>query len=100
MSQHKESIDAPAPRRAPRIHSWSPIVPVAAVFLLLATVSSATAQSCVQPPGDIIAWWPGDTDGRDISGKGSDAQLQNGATAGVAGHTRGAFQFDGVDDIA
>jgi hypothetical protein len=70
------------------------------LLLLSAVVGPAVAQTCVPPPAGIIAWWPGDTNANDISGNINHAQLQNGATAGATGHVGGAFQFDGVDDVA
>jgi MSHA biogenesis protein MshQ len=48
----------------------------------------------------MIAWWPGETNVQDLSGNANHAQLQNGAQAGVTGLVGGAFQFDGINDVA
>lgn len=69
------------------------------LFFIFALASHAAAQTCIQSPEGIIAWWPGDN-ADDISGNANHAQLQNGATAGVPGHVGGTFQFDGVNDVA
>ncbi|OLE97371.1 MAG: hypothetical protein AUG75_09120, partial [Cyanobacteria bacterium 13_1_20CM_4_61_6] len=50
---------------------------------------------CVPPPTDMIAWWPGDDNPKDIQG-GHDATL-NDATFGP-GEVSDAFNFDGTDD--
>src|SRR5262245_54742490 len=71
------------------------------IVCLLGTAGQLLATStCVPPPAGVPAWWPGNTDAQDISGNIHHAQLQNGATAGVPGHMGGAFQFDGLDDLA
>jgi hypothetical protein len=60
--------------------------------LLSATIpASPAAAACVEPPGDMIAWWPGDNSTDDIQG-GNDGTLQSGAGYG-AGKVGAAFSF-------
>jgi hypothetical protein len=73
---------------------------IVAISLSSIAVSFCPAQPCTPPPPDLIAWWSGDSDGTDITGNSYDALLNNGAVAGVPGWVGGAFQFDGLDDIA
>ena len=51
-------------------------------FALIALPGSATAQSCVAPPGGLVGWWPGDQGVNDFD----DIQSDNDGTpsAGVA----------------
>jgi hypothetical protein len=69
---------------------------IAAAFLalLLATGTWAQSQSCVQPPPNLVSWWPGDGNANDIQ-DGNNGTLQNGATfaPGLVGQ---AFSFDGA----
>ncbi len=67
----------------------------ALVLLLLA--SQASAQVCTTPPADLVAWWPGGGDAKDIVGT-NDGTPQNGA-AFAAGKVGQAFSFDGSDDF-
>ena len=59
--------------------------------------SSASAQTCVQPPAGVVSWWPGDGNADDIQ-NGNDGTLQNGAmfAQGIVGQ---AFSLDGSDDF-
>jgi hypothetical protein len=52
--------------------------------------------SCVTPPSNMIAWWPGDGNTKDIQG-GNNGQLKNGTTFG-AGEVGQAFKFNGVNN--
>ncbi|HEY2104029.1 MAG TPA: LamG domain-containing protein, partial [Chthoniobacterales bacterium] len=56
---------------------------------------SAGKCPCITPPSNMIAWWPGDDNAKDIQG-GHDATL-NDATFGP-GEVSDAFKFDGTDD--
>src|ERR1700730_5491445 len=56
---------------------------------------SAGKCPCVTPPNNMIAWWPGDDNAKDIKG-GHDGTL-NDATFGP-GEVSDAFKFDGTDD--
>jgi len=67
-----------------------------AVLLVFISGVYAMAQTCIQPPAGLVAWWPGDGNANDIIG-GNDGTLQNGATF-VSGKVGQAFSFDGVDD--
>src|SRR4029077_939993 len=49
---------------------------------------------CVTPPSNMVAWWPGDDNAKDIQG-GNDGTV-NGATFGP-GEVNDAFNFDGSD---
>lgn len=53
--------------------------------------------ACVEPPANLVGWWPGDGNGVDIIG-GNDATVMSGATFG-AGKVSEAFSLDGVDDF-
>ncbi|MBW2719981.1 MAG: hypothetical protein JRD94_15965 [Deltaproteobacteria bacterium] len=66
-------------------------------IFLLATVmfaGHAAAQDCVEPPGGLVSWWPGDGNADDIV-SGFDGTLVNGATF-APGFVGDAFRFDGV----
>ena len=68
-------------------------------FCLLQTTipRAAGAADAVSPPAGLVGWWPGDGFALDISGKGNNGTLQNGATY-APGKVGQAFSFDGVDD--
>ena len=61
---------------------------------MVGTVNVAAV--CTPPPPNMISWYPGEGNGRDIGG-GNNGALQNGTTfaAGMVGQ---AFSFDGFDD--
>jgi hypothetical protein len=50
----------------------------------------------VTAPAGVVAWWPGDGNGKDIVG-GLDGVLTSGLTF-AAGEVSQAFSFDGLDD--
>jgi hypothetical protein len=50
--------------------------------------------TCVGPPTNLVAWWPGDGNANDIIGS-HNGSLQNGATFAAAKVGQG-FSFDGV----
>lgn len=52
---------------------------------------------CVEEASDLLAWWPGDVDGEDLSGS-HDGTLLDGATGGVGALVEGSLRFDGVND--
>jgi len=71
------------------------------IFIVLSSfVSAAAAQTCVQPPSGIIAWWPFDepsgATARDIIGNNSGVSF--GGSAPTAGLIGNALHFDGLDD--
>ena len=51
---------------------------------------------CVQPPSNLVSWWPGEGNATDIV-DANPGTLQNGATFG-AGLVGQALSFDGIDD--
>ena len=55
-----------------------------------------TVVSCVPPPTNMVAWWPGDGNGSDIIG-GNNGTLMNGVTF-AQGKVGQAFSFDGTND--
>jgi Concanavalin A-like lectin/glucanases superfamily len=59
--------------------------------------SATTAQTCVQPPANLIGWWPGDGNTNDIVG-GRNAILHGNATFGPALVGEG-FLLDGDGDF-
>ncbi|MCH8008217.1 MAG: LamG domain-containing protein [Chloroflexi bacterium] len=58
--------------------------------------ANSNQQSCVQPPGGLVNWWPGDGNAVDIWG-GNDGTLV-GDTSFAAGVAGDAFSFDGDED--
>jgi uncharacterized protein (TIGR03437 family) len=60
------------------------------------TVTTTGGGNCIQPPGGMVGWWPGDDNANDIQGP-NNGTLQNGATF-AAGQVGQAFSFDGTDD--
>lgn len=60
-------------------------------------LSHAAAQECVEPPDNLVSWWPGDGNARDIQGA-NDGTLQNGATF-AAGKVEQGFSFNGVNQF-
>jgi len=53
--------------------------------------------TCVEPPPQMVSWWPGDGNANDIQGN-NNGSLQNGATF-VAGKVSQAFSLDGLNDF-
>ena len=51
---------------------------------------------CVDPPANLVSWWPGDNDAGDIQ-SGNDGILAGEALAGVPGLVDGAFRLEGMD---
>lgn len=64
--------------------------------IAMAPDGGAAFGQCVEVPGDIVSWWPGDGSAVDIA-DGNDGTLVNGATS-ATGLVGQAFSFDGVDD--
>lgn len=56
----------------------------------------AFAQSCIEPPQGVSAWWPADGTADDAVGT-NNGVMQNGATF-VPGLSDQAFSLDGIDD--
>ena len=54
-------------------------------------------EPCVQPPADLVSWWPGGGNAQDIQGS-NHGTLQGGTTF-APGMVRSAFRFDGIDDF-
>jgi hypothetical protein len=53
---------------------------------------------CVVPPANLVNWWPGEGDAKDIKGV-SHGTLTNGALATATGKVEKSLSFDGVDDF-
>jgi hypothetical protein len=79
----------------PRVKSVCHLSWLLTVFCFLS--SSASAQTCVQPPTGLVSWWPGDGNADDIVDN-NQGTLHNGATFadGMVGQ---AFRFDGVNSF-
>ncbi len=60
----------------------------------VAVAGHAQAQTCVEPPNGIVAWWPGDGDSTDLHG-GLHA-VAAGGTGYAPGLVGDAFQLDGL----
>jgi len=58
--------------------------------------SAGKCHTCTTPPPDMVGWWPGDGNARDIQ-NANNGTLGNGATF-ASGQVGQAFSFDGVDD--
>jgi hypothetical protein len=71
---------------------------VLAIFFSL--ISFAAAQTCMQPPSGMIAWWPLDettgTRAREIIGNNTGTHV--GGPVPATGAVDGALRFDGFDD--
>ena len=71
------------------------------IFVLMAAVIifcipiPIHAQSCVQPPDDMVGWWPGDGSADDIVS--SNTGIENGVGY-YEGKVFEAFRFDGIND--
>jgi hypothetical protein len=68
----------------------------AAVVLVVLGASSqvARAQTCVTPPANMVAWYPGDDNAADITSFHNDGTLHGGATF-APGEVKDAFSLDG-----
>ena len=68
------------------------------IILLVTAIlaSNAAAQDCVEPPGGLVSWWPGDGNADDVFAG------HNGTILGGMGFAPGmvgdAFSVDGIDD--
>ena len=67
------------------------------IFIILAAISQAGAQSCVPPASGLISWWPADGNANDIAG-GNDRDADE---RRYVCHWQGsqAFSLDGIDDF-
>lgn len=68
-------------------------------FVLLTVVAFgglAAAQTCIQPPGGLVSWWPGDGNANDIRG-GNNGTLQGGVSFSAAEVAQG-FSFNSNAD--
>lgn len=67
-------------------------------FIVSGCIASnyAFAQSCIEPPQGVAAWWPADGTADDAVGT-NNGVMQNGATF-VPGLSDQAFSLDGIDD--
>lgn len=74
---------------------------VAAGALTASTPTVVVAQECVDPPPDMVAWWPLDEPvgpiAYDIIG-GKHGTHMNGPVCLPGGKVSGALSFDGIDD--
>ena len=51
---------------------------------------------CLAPPNNMIGWWAGDGDARDVSGAGNDGSVE-GALSFAIGKVGQSFRFNGTD---
>lgn len=65
---------------------------------VLCGARSVAAQPCVPPPPDLVGWWPGDGNARDLA-QGRTGTLNNGARF-APGEVRLAFGFPAADSDA
>ncbi len=59
-------------------------------------IAALASRECVEPPANLVSWWPGDGDAVDIQG-GNNGTLVNDA-AFVDGKVEQAFSLDGFND--
>src|SRR3990170_7793802 len=69
---------------------------LALVFILSVFGAETALASCVNPPPDLVSWWPGDGNTQDIADS-NPGTLTNGASY-TTGKVDQAFNLDGVDD--
>ena len=71
----------------------------AAVLAAVSFSSTAKAQTCIEPPPDIIHWWPGDNDEGDISGGLNAIRVDLSATfaPGLVGNWAFSFPVPGSE---
>ena len=75
---------------------WQPICFAAAVFSLFLAAQSLDAADCAVGSADLVGWWPGDGNARDIAGT-NNGTLQGSASATTGGVVGSAFNFDGTN---
>src|SRR5437879_3618383 len=75
---------------------WQPICFAAAVFSLFLAAQSLDAADCAVGSADLVGWWPGDGNARDIAGT-NNGTLQGSASATTGGVVGSAFSFDGTN---
>jgi Concanavalin A-like lectin/glucanases superfamily len=63
-------------------------------FLIASPGPTPTPGPCVNPPPNMVGWWPGDGNANDIVG-GNNGTLQGGTTF-ASGEVGQAFSFDGT----
>ena len=74
------------------------VAKAATLGFTLANVGIATLDAhSIEPPPDLVSWWPGDRNAKDIIGD-NDGLLKGGASFGK-GFVKRAFRFDGIDDF-
>jgi hypothetical protein len=67
------------------------------LFALLVSPSApASSVGCVAPPPNLVSWWPGDGNAKDIIGVNDG--ILGGNTTFDTGMVAAAFEFDGVGD--
>jgi hypothetical protein len=61
-------------------------------LFLFTPAKNSAAQACIEPPPDLVSWWPGDGNADDIQG-GNHGRINSGVTfaSGMVGQ---AFSFD------
>ncbi len=66
------------------------------LFLAFAGYFGFTQAACVAPASGLVAWWPGDGNGRDIV-NANDGSVLNGVSF-IGGRVGNSFSFDGIND--
>ena len=69
-----------------------------ALFVGLSFVGTVRAQTCIDPPAGMIAWWPGDGNAKDILG-GRDG-VNVGDVQFAPGKVEKAFNFNSLNYIS
>lgn len=75
---------------------WRRICFAAAAFSFLLAAQRLGAADCQPGPPDLVGWWPGDGNARDIAGT-NNGTLQGGAFATAPGVVGSSFNFDGTN---
>jgi hypothetical protein len=58
--------------------------------------SAGKCKQCLTPPNNMIGWWAGDGNARDVSGDGNDGTLEGGTSFAI-GKVGQSFSFNGTD---
>jgi hypothetical protein len=84
---------------AMKIKIFLPAVTALAIaFLVMGSVQSASAQTCITPPSNMVVWLPGDANPQDILNNALDLNV-NGAVTFSAGKVGNAFTFTSSGDV-
>ena len=69
--------------------------------ILFLSIGSVFAQVCIEPPPNMVSWWPLDETSGTVAGDiaGTNSGVHVNGPMNISGKVAGALQFDGVDDF-